>query len=123
MKIQSKSMDWFLYDRDLRHDRIKGVYFLEKSCFEFFKLFHKTFFKLLNSSLKLLLEVIGSARESMFCSCRSFGNDMHPLFPITLDLIEWFYTKVFNVLLNNSLEISHSREVCTKFKTFFLVLL
>ena len=23
--LQSKSMDWFLYDRDLRHERVKAV--------------------------------------------------------------------------------------------------
>ena len=23
--VQSKSMDWFLYDRDLRHERVKAV--------------------------------------------------------------------------------------------------
>ena len=24
--LQSKSMDWFLYDRDLRHERVNALY-------------------------------------------------------------------------------------------------
>ena len=26
--LQNKSMDWFLYDRDLRHERVKSNYFM-----------------------------------------------------------------------------------------------
>ena len=37
-----KSMDWFLYDNGLRHERVKDFfYFVEKSCFvlKLFKFF------------------------------------------------------------------------------------
>ena len=32
--LQSKSMGWFLYDRDLRHEGVIANYFVKYQCFK-----------------------------------------------------------------------------------------
>ena len=53
MDLQSKSMDWFLYDKDLRHERVNSSqppsfkYYYQKACIQkTFKLFKTIYCKL-----------------------------------------------------------------------------
>ena len=47
-------MDWFLYDRDLRHERVTAAYIIQWERQELFTCFAKAFHEKINNQLKLI---------------------------------------------------------------------
>lgn len=77
---------------------------------------------LINFSLILFSHVTVFGQEYMFYSCCFCSMDRHNLFSTVLDLIEQVCTNALNILSNSSLEISYSRETCSKLETSLFLL-